>query len=657
MNNKSQVKKSPLGGCRGLLLAALIGFNACGDWLDVVPDGVATLDMAFKSRAQSLKYLGTCYSYMPKHGNPSLDPTILGGDEQWTGSHTYVNSLGLSFNGWYIAQGRQSATTPLLPGWNSMYQALRDCNTFLDNIDRVPDLPAWEREQWMAEIKVLKAYYHFYLVQMYGPVPLVRESVSVDDDLSKVIVKREPIDDCFRYIVELIDEAVEGEMLPPFIYDPNTDLGRITKSIALSLKAKVLVTAASPLYNGNDQQVTLRNHDGTQLFNQTKEPAKWQEALDACREAIEACHEANIELYVEPNPERYTDTIAKDLTLRNSFSTRWNIEVIWANTQSIAVGTSGGIIRLTTPILNPDWGASNGICRVYGPPLKIVSMFYTDKGVPLTEDHTRDISKIYNMRTAQEEDRLYIREGRTTVDLHFDREPRFYAWVGFDGGVWYGAGQYDDKSPISLRYLGFKIGEADGTKGVGNYTGYIPKKYVPFETQTTATNSVSAISYAWPIMRLSDLYLLCAEAINEVEGPNGPNSAELFGYIDKVRERAGLRGVKYSWATYSNNPTKYSTPSGMRQIIQQERMIELCFEGHRFWDVRRWKTALQLYNAAVQGWFTNVAVSDGTESEVNQIFYSPQFLFAQTFRDRDYFWPLRSSDLDINPNLIQNIGW
>lgn len=638
-----------------LFFTLIIIFNAsCDDYLNVVPEGVPTIDMSFNSRVQALKYLATCYSYMPKHGNPSLDPTILGSDEMWTVEDV---SSGFTYRAHFIARGTMNATSPLLESWESMYQALRDCNTFLENIQKVPDLVAGELEQWIAEVKVLKAYYHFYLVQMYGPIPLIRENLPVGVDVSKVKVEREPVDDCFQYIIQLLDEASEGDQLPLFIYDPANDLGRITKPIALALKAKVLVTAASPLFNGNNDQITLRNRDGTQLFNAVYDNEKWQKAVIACKDAIELCHTSGIELYEYSNIGiRYTDTIATQLSLRNAFTQRWNSEIIWANTQSIANSGGGGILMVSAPILNSAYITSTNARRSLGIPMKIASMFYTQNGVPLSEDKTRNIDDIYKLRVAQPEDRLYIKEGRTTVDLHFNREPRFYAWIGFDGGIWFGAGQYNDKNPSTLWYLGLKIGEVDGTKGKGPYTGYIPKKYLPFEGQMISVSSYSATTYPWPIFRLSDLYLLYAEAINELEGPSGPNNEEIFNYIDKVRARAGLKTVKESWDLYTNNP-KYRTKEGMRQIIQQERMIELSFEGHRFWDIRRWKIAPDLYRAPVEGWNMQVAVTDGSESEVNQIMYTPQTLFSRDFRIRDYFWPIKNSDIINNRNLVQNIGW
>lgn len=640
---------------RILIVAALMSFTACNNWLDVVPDGIATLDMAFNSRTQARKYLATAYSYMPKNGG-SGDPTTLGGDDIWTRRTTHFSNR-FSLAGLDISDGLQNAANPVLGRWGSMYEAIRVCNTFLENAHLVPDLPAWEREQWIAEAKVLKAYYHFSLVQMYGPVPIVRENMPVDADVFEVKVERAPVDECFDYIVELLDEACDGDMLPTFVLDPASDYGRVTKPIALALKAKVLVTAASPLFNGNNDQATLMNRDGTRLFDTEYRPEKWEAAMLAAKEAIDICHEAGIMLYeFDDAANRYNDTTVLNITLRNAFNLRNNREVIWANTQMISIPSSGGMIHASMPKLNRDYINSNDLSKWLGMPIKIAEMFYTENGVPLDEDITREMGDLYNLRTAQAEDRLYIRQGRTTIDMHFDREPRFYAWVGFDGGIWFGAGQYNDRDANSLRYLGFKVGETDGTEGQGNWTGYIPKKFIPYEAQVNAINNISSPSYAWPIMRLSDLYLLYAEAINEVEGPDGANSSELFQYVDEVRARAGLKGVKESWDTYTSR-AKYATKAGMREIIQTERLIELSFEGHRFWDIRRWKTAPNEYHTPLKGWNMLVSTIDGTEEEVNRMMYRPQLLLEQKFGVRDYFWPIRTSDIEVNPNLVQNIGW
>ena len=628
-----------------LLFAVLIGFSACGEWLDVVPEGVATVDMAFNSRVQALKYLTTCYAYVPANGNISSDPAMLGGDELTTVIRTEVQRF--SFNGYYISQDRQNVTEPLLDTWGHYYQALRDCNVFLENVGSVPDLPAWERDQWIAEVKVLKAYYHFLLVQMYGPVPLVRKNIPVSADITAVKIVREPVDNCFQYIVELIDEAIEGEALQMKVRDVVGELGRITKPIAMALKAKILVIAASPLFNGNSQMATLRNNDGTQLFNSAVyESAEWvnawKKAVTACKEAITACHSAGIELYHFPNSgiTKLTDTIATQMSIRNAFNERWNSDIIWANTQSIANGSWNGVQNLSLNVFNLNYLGNPNLVPLLFVPMKIAEMFYSQHGVPLAEDNTRDVGQLYELRTAKPKDNLYVQAGKITLDIHFDREPRFYAFLGFQGGIWFGEGRINDKEELyTLNMMGWTYG-----------TGYQPKKYVPYSNMlTSATGSYSHTSFPWPVLRLSDLYLLYAEAINEAEGPAGVNSNEMFQYIDAVRARSGLKGVKESWNNYARVSSKYTTKTGMRDIIRQERMIELCLEGQRFWDIRRWKTAPDLYRTPIQGW--------NLRGDNNASFYVLQTMYKPNFGIRDYFWPIRNSEIINNPNLVQNIGW
>ncbi|GCB36440.1 hypothetical protein KGMB02408_33850 [Bacteroides faecalis] len=149
-------------------------------------------------------------------------------------------------------------------------------------------------------------------------------------------------------------------------------------------------------------------------------------------------------------------------------------------------------------------------------------------------------------------------------------------------------------------------------------------------------------------MRLADLYLLYAETLNEAEDTE-ENRILAMAYLDKVRDRAGLKGVEESWTKYSSNPTKFKSQKGLRDIIQQERMIELCLEGQRFWDIRRWKIAIQLYQTPIQSW-------DLTQRE-SKYYYRKRTIASPSFGLKDYFWPIRDYEILINPNMEQNLGW
>jgi hypothetical protein len=175
----------------------------------------------------------------------------------------------------------------------------------------------------------LKAYYHFTLVRMYGPIPLIRKNLPVYTDVNAVKVSRDPIDDCFNYIVQLLDSAKNN--LPMVINNPAKELGRITQPMAYALKAKTLVTAASPLFNGNTDQASLKNSDGTVLFPQQFQPEKWTLAATACKEAIDICHTAGMKLYTY-NPVfqqfQLRDTTKVQMNIRGMVTDPWNSELI-----------------------------------------------------------------------------------------------------------------------------------------------------------------------------------------------------------------------------------------------------------------------------------------------------------------------------------------
>ena len=621
-----------------LLLTIVVNFTSC-DYLDLVPDNIPTLDNAFTMRSEAEKYLFTCYSYMLRDADVNSNPALTGGDEIWELSDESLVSSMVK-----LAKGGQNIVSPLASYWGHCYKAIRDCNIFLENISRVPDIEEDERSQWIAEVKFLKAYYHFILVRNYGPVPLVKENLPISTSVNDVKVYRDPVDDCFAYIVELIDEAKDA--LPESINDAKY-LGKITKPVAYAMKAKILTYAASPLFNGNTDQVTLKNNNGVQLFNQTTSSEKWKLAAEACKDAIAVCNAAHIKLYEQSTffqGYELTNRMQTQLSLRFSITEKWNDEIIWGNTQSWM--SAGGIQTLGAPDWAPSAQARVWMDNRYDAPLKIVETFYTEHGVPINEDNSWDYAARYQTRAATSEDVLYVKYGYVTANLNFNREPRFYAWMGFDGGIWYGQGRYSDKNADELYVIQNKLGQPQGktSRYSGPITGYSLKKLIHLEN-LRSSSSYTVVQYPWPLLRLADLYLLYAECLNELNGPTD----EAFSYINEVRRRAGILPIQEAWQAYSIYPEKYNSKAGLREIIQTERLIELSFEANRFWDLRRWKTAITEMNKSIKGWNIN-----GSDTET---FYYPILLYSPTFHLKDYFWPISENELTKNPNLVQNIGW
>lgn len=612
---------------------------SCADFIDVVPDNIPTLDNAFTDRTQAEKFLFSCYSQLPKRGNPYVeghfdDLVWSNRNIDWLNQYQYI-----------ILRDGNNASNPLCNNWdginggNYMFQAIRNCNILIERIYEVRDLEVFEKDRWAAEAKFLKAFYHFYLLQLYGPIPIIRDNRAVTDGKEKVMVYRDPVDDVFDYIFQLIDEAVP--FLPLKIENGVSEQGRITQAIALSVKAKIAVTAASPLFNGNSDYASFRDKRGVQLFNTIMDPSKWVRAVLACKNAIDTCLLAGHDLYELSNVSlKVSEETRQVLQVSRIITDKWNSEHIWGYSGS---NTSYSMEEYTLAPLTAD---HNSFVRgVTVPTLKAIELFYSKNGVPIDEDIDFDYENRYELELTVSHDKAYVQTGVQTAKLHLNREPRFYGSVGFDGGWWFGLGNFKEEGqwPVTT-----KFGNPSGPRGIERYsvTSFYIKKMSNFES---AYNKTEFIHKRWdyPILRLADLYLLYAEALNELlDEPND----EVYEYVDIVRLRAGLKeGVKEAWAHHSMYPDKPSTKDGMREIIRRERSIELAFEDQRFFDLRRWKLAPKELSGPVQGW--------NYSGEKQDEFYQVTTIDNVVFTQRDVLWPIRQYELSVNTNLIQNPGW
>ena len=630
------------------------------DYLDVVPDNIATIDLAFNTRSTAENFLSTCYTYIPEHANVEQNFSLLAGDEIWYYAENdfYMNNE-TSFR---LAKGMQNSASPYLNYWeggrgapHSLFNALRDCNIFLENLVEVPGLEEDERLKWLDEVKVLKAFYHFWLMQMYGPIPIIDQNIPVGASPEETNVKRKSIDDVVSYLVQILDEVIEAENLPGLINYIYTDMGRITMPIAKALKAKILVLAASPIFNGNTDLSELTDNLGNKLVSQVYDPQKWVYARDALFEAIESAHLNGHQLY-EFNQQipiigGINEEITTELSLRAAITEPFNTEIIWA----FAPEWTGDLQMWCQPRWTADHSALFGFTKKsHAPTLNMVETFYTNNGVPIDEDITWDYGNRYDVIQTPVFDsnnenfhEFYIEDDYYTAKLHTYREPRFYSSIGFDGGKWF---SLETENINFIPHLNAKSGAASGKQGFEIYsiTGFFAKKLVHYENIISLQGSTIK-GYSFPIIRLSDLYLMYSEALNETKA--APD-AEVYEYIQRVRTRAGLDAggdILNTWQIYSTNPSKPMTKDGMRKIIHQERMIELALEGHRYWDLKRWKLATEYFNKPIQGW--NIFRSDV------EGFYEVENIFYRNFSTKDYLWPISQNELLRNPNLIQNPGW
>ena len=630
------------------ILTAILCNTSCSDYLDIVPEGTPDMETAFSNKTNARKFLFTCYSYLPKW-DQSGSIGFLAGDEHWLiPKGTGFIDQRLSLNAWEIGRGEQNSNDPYqnywdgLNGGTNLWTAIRDCNIFLENIDKPLDLQQYERNRWIAEVKFLKAYYHYYLFMLYGPIPVMDNNISIDASAEEVRRYRDPVDDVVNYISNLLDDAAKD--LPLQVTDAGEELGRITQPIAKAVKAQLWLLAASPLFNGNTDYINVKDNQGRSLFPAETDNNKWEQAADAALDAIKCAKEAGHDLYYFTLPVNgLSDATRKLLDIGEAVTEKWNTEIIWGSTWNVN-GLQKVAVAKTTK------GSHYDAISVMAPTLTVAEQFYSSNGVPISEDKGDFWSKNYLNRYEftiipdEGNNKHYLKIGEETAYLHLNREPRFYANLSFDRGTWYGYGYASDE-PKDLAFYKFRAKEVSGriTSEDYSYTGYLNKKVCSYKTSVT-DNGLSTERYAFPIIRLADLYLMYAEALNETL--SSPNS-DVYTYIDLVRKRAGLDGVKESWQKYSKYPEKPNTKTGMREIIRMERLNELACEGKRFWDLRRWKKELP---REVKGWYV--------QGETAQEFYRVTTLYLRSrYSFKDYLWPLKVETVLKDPNLGQNPGW
>ena len=406
--------------------------------------------------------------------------------------------------------------------------------------------------------------------------------------------------------------------------------------------------AASPLFNGNSEMYSgFVNEDGEHYFNQAYDQTKWDLAKDASLDAINAALENGVGLYeFSSTPPNYEDEYEESEFLRTLYDLKytivdkWNSELIWGNSNPVR-GNDWWQMQAACMMKNPNASSVEAAWQWIAPTLRIAELFYTENGLPIDQDLTYDFQNRFNTATVGASQNYQAQYGATTAKLNLNREPRFYSSLGFDRGY--------NRTWGNLWQLRMKKGESHGRIANSDdylITGYALKKLVHPDSEGDGYNKI--VTYAWPMIRLSELYLNYAEAINESTGPN----QDAYDALNAVRERAGISNVEDAWGNASVSATlnKHTTQDGFREIIRQERLIELSFEGNRYNDIRRWKQAEQYFNSPVFGWSVD-------ETSVSGYYNITQVGIRSFNSPRDYFHPISINEITINPNLTQNLGW
>lgn len=632
------------------------------NYLDIVPDNTVQVGSLFENREKALAALSTCYLYLPNY-EKMHESMSLAGDE-WVGrlDASVANNRG-NTRGEKLMRGWNNSNDPILGYWagsggaRSLYQGIRVCNIFFENIEDVPDLTPAEREDWIAQVKVLKAYYHFYLTRLYGPIVIADKNLEPFSSVEEVRQERQTVDSCFNYSLRLIDEVLFDANGNPraelAIERDNAYYGQIDQINARAIKAQILLTRASPLFNGNSEYFSnFKNKQGQLYFPMEYKPEKWKEALEGIKQAIDYAEANGKKLYRFSGQPKFwdVDNFKTSEIIQSCYNKRfaivnpWNEELLWGYSGLDYEGQGGfahasnmrSVASPTTPEFAWQW---------LGADYRMLELFHSKNGVPIEEDKTYEYDNRLQIVTIPSDNyhKGYMQAGEKTVGLHLNREPRFYAWMAVDRSVWR---THDVANDVKMRYNEFPGGRGSQHTTDFYWTGIGVKKMVHPESGTGHWARV--IKYPYPILRLSDLYLMYAEAYNEANGPGQP----AYDYLNKVRAVGGLKPVEEVWSNSAivKTPGKHQTKEGLREIIHRERIIELSFEGHKYFDVLRWKEADRYFLTPMKGW--NITGVDPEQYYV-QITLQPRVW--QT--PRDYLMPIPLWEMNRNPNLVQNPGW
>lgn len=449
------------------------------------------------------------------------------------------------------------------------YTGIRKVNVFLAKIDRVPKLEE-TRNYWKNEARFLRAIFYFELVKRYGGVPLMGDKIpTLQDDLS---YKRNSYEECISYIVSELD-AIKDLVRPDPV--PDADWGRISKGIVLSLKSRVLLYAASQLYNGGNIGVTAEQKlvAGYAAYDVERWRAAARAADDVMKTGTYALEPAN----------KYMDI----------FLARRNKEIIL----NYLRGVTNDVEQNNGPV-----GYTRFDARGYTSPSQdLAEAFLMTNGKPVT-----DLTSGYNPNKPTDK-----RDTRFGV-VFFVNDSRWFKRnvETFEGGL-----------------------DKPGGNAVQTKTSYYLRKFL---YNANEASSYGTQAHNFPIMRYSEILLNFAEATNEADGP----TPEARTALTQVRARGGLPAVS---ATI--------TKDQFREMVRAERRVELCFEEHRYWDLRRWKIAETVLNKNIRGQkITKNA--DGTYTYEEVVAGKISFAFP-----RAYLYPIMQNELYRNRNLIQNPGW
>lgn len=569
--------------------------DAFGGFLDKQPSNELTEEEVFSDWNLMVQFHNDTYNFL-RHGAGRIDKTWLDATTDLAET-SYTGGVKSSFNlgNYYSAAGKAE----LSDTWEHYYRGIRKCNMIITRIESVPkgiDLSEtqYQRDKlnYTSEARFLRAYFYWELFLRYGPIPLVTEVLDPEGDLLSGYTTRPALKE---YVVDFILKELQECESGLMNYDEawnSSQAGRIGQPIARALYSRVMLYMASPRYSAESG-------------------ISWQQAAAAAKSFIDD-YGANFSLFTTSDAsgstlgiESYTNAL-----LRTAYSGN-NKEVIFYR-NDVVVGWDK--IQDDTPV---GEGGNGGLC----PSQNLVDMYDMLDGSSPFARYDATGSPVYGSGTTTPQ--INTAGGYDEANPWKNRDPRLAATILYNGAAW-GNG-----------IINVVLGRRDNPIGNTNATptGYYVRKYIP-ETILSAEHSQTAYRL-WTIIRYAEILLNYAEALNEVQGP----CHEVYNMLDMIRHRAGITG------NVAERSDLTSSKDNMRNFIHKERTVELAFEEHRAWDVRRWNVAVEALARPVYG--INVSADGSITRKVAQ---------NRVFEEKMYFYPIPEGEV-WKSGIENNPGW
>lgn len=577
--------------CNWLFILSLVTTLAIGCSKTGFLDQTATTDLneqtTFSDSANAMAFLNNIYTSLgfaadPKRFNGGL---YAAGLDAATDEAEGPNAA--STNGFIeFATGTVNPTIIPDDAWKTPYKNIRAVNQFLKHLNTIP-FSAALKKQTKAEARFMRAWYYFMLVEHYGGVPLLGDSIyTATDKLPQI---RNAFGTCIQYIISECRAAADD--LP--VTQTGSNYGRASKGVCLALISRASLYAASPLFNnGGIAKVNGISGLDTVVAYPDADPMRWKLAAEAAKDVIALNAYA---LYVDstskPDEPGYG--------FQQVFLKRYNTEYILARMMD-------GNKYLEGLWDVPSRGGSGGA----QPYQEMVDAFGMNNGRLISDPNA----------------------GYDPNNPYKNRDPRLDYTIIHDSTlrITFGANQ---PSPVKL-YWNTNVSPAVAASGDAVYKGTATGYYIyKMMDPSVLNNGINGTERCLPLMRYAEILLNYAEAQNEYAGPDN----QVYQAVEAIRRRAGLR--------------PYTLPLGlsktaMRQVIHHERRVELAYEGHRFFDVRRWMIADSTGNQQMHG----MEVQRGHGAVVYKRFP----VRAHHFKEAMYLWPIPLSEIAKLPDMLQN---